>query len=336
MNKKKIICLTPIKNEEWILDRFLESTSLWADHIIIADQKSTDNSLEIAKKYPKVKIIINNEEFDEGYRKSILLKSAREIDGKKLLIALDADEFLSSNYITDSDWQNIHNLPPGTIIKFPWVNIWPDFDKYWLARNKPFGFVDDNYSELSKEKIHADRLPKPIKSKTYTFENINVLHFQYVDWDRMMSKHRWYQCWERINQPTKPISLYRKYHHMYSVKKSSLNKIPKEWFAGYNDIGLNIKDIKKEKKYWWDLETLNFINTYGNTFFKKEAIWDIDWTQIAKQYEFNNVEKYSDPRNIFDKIVHYLLEYSQPYINTPPYKSIIKLIDKLISLIYKY
>ena len=31
--RPKIICLTPVKNEEWILRRFLRLASLWADHI---------------------------------------------------------------------------------------------------------------------------------------------------------------------------------------------------------------------------------------------------------------------------------------------------------------
>jgi glycosyltransferase involved in cell wall biosynthesis len=48
--KPTIICLTPVKNEAWLLDRFLQATSLWADFIIIADQMSTDGSQEIAKK----------------------------------------------------------------------------------------------------------------------------------------------------------------------------------------------------------------------------------------------------------------------------------------------
>lgn len=43
MNEKPIInYLTPVRNEVWILDRFLKAASFWADHIIIADQMSTD------------------------------------------------------------------------------------------------------------------------------------------------------------------------------------------------------------------------------------------------------------------------------------------------------
>ena len=41
MNRPTLVVLTPVRNEAWILRAFLEATSLWADHIIIADQMST-------------------------------------------------------------------------------------------------------------------------------------------------------------------------------------------------------------------------------------------------------------------------------------------------------
>jgi glycosyltransferase involved in cell wall biosynthesis len=77
-----IICLTPVKNEAWILDRFLRCASLWADYIIIADQGSTDSSREIALRYPKVVLIDNlSLEFSEVQRQQLLLDAARQIDG---------------------------------------------------------------------------------------------------------------------------------------------------------------------------------------------------------------------------------------------------------------
>ena len=36
-----MIVMTPVRNEAWVLPAFLESTSRWADYIIIADQMST-------------------------------------------------------------------------------------------------------------------------------------------------------------------------------------------------------------------------------------------------------------------------------------------------------
>ncbi len=46
-DKPVLICLTPIRNEAWILERFLQCASLWADYIIIGDQNSDDGSREI-------------------------------------------------------------------------------------------------------------------------------------------------------------------------------------------------------------------------------------------------------------------------------------------------
>lgn len=52
--KPIVCCLTPVKNEACILERFLYAASLWADHIIVADQMSTDESREIAKKIQRL------------------------------------------------------------------------------------------------------------------------------------------------------------------------------------------------------------------------------------------------------------------------------------------
>src|SRR5437667_3161139 len=94
-----IICLTPVKNEAWILDRFLQCASLWADHIIVADQCSEDESREIVGRHPKVILIENpSPVYDEGARQKLLLEAARRIPGKRLLIALDADEMLTANW----------------------------------------------------------------------------------------------------------------------------------------------------------------------------------------------------------------------------------------------
>jgi hypothetical protein len=83
-----VICLTPVKNEGDQIDRFLKCASLWADHIIVCYQNSTDASTEIALNYEKVNLIENpSVKFNELERQKILLAKAREIPGKKLLIA---------------------------------------------------------------------------------------------------------------------------------------------------------------------------------------------------------------------------------------------------------
>src|SRR5579872_3256170 len=91
-----IICLTPVRNEAWILERFLQCASLWADHIVVADQCSDDDSCEIALRHPKVTLIRNpSPAYDEGARQRLLIDAARRLpaEGRRMLIAIDADEF---------------------------------------------------------------------------------------------------------------------------------------------------------------------------------------------------------------------------------------------------
>ena len=78
MKTPQIICLTPVKNEAWILERFLECASLWADQIIIADQGSDDGSREIARSFNKVQLIENSAKvFNEPERQKLLIEAAR-------------------------------------------------------------------------------------------------------------------------------------------------------------------------------------------------------------------------------------------------------------------
>src|SRR6185503_6148705 len=96
-----VICLTPVRNEAWILERFLACTSLWADHIVIADQLSVDGSREIAERHPKVTLVkIETDVYDEFPRRKAMIDAARRFPGPRVLVAIDADEALSLSVLT--------------------------------------------------------------------------------------------------------------------------------------------------------------------------------------------------------------------------------------------
>lgn len=54
-----LVVLTPVRNEAWILPRFLTVTAKLADAIIVLDQNSTDGSVEICQAHPKVHLLRN-------------------------------------------------------------------------------------------------------------------------------------------------------------------------------------------------------------------------------------------------------------------------------------
>jgi hypothetical protein len=333
-NRNKIIVLTPVKNEAWFLDIFLAATSIWADKIIIADQYSTDSSRKIAAKYKKV-IIVNSPSlkyFNEYKMRSVLFKEARKIIGKKILFAVDSDEIITPNVMNSSEWEKIVSSKPGTVIEFQWANICPNLKKYW-SPNIYFakGFVDDG-SPYKAGKIHTLNIPFPKYAKIVRSKNIKLMHFQYVDWERMKSKHRWYQCWERINNPTKSsISIYRQYHHMYQIKECDYKDIPSKWFLSYENKGVNLSGFEIERHYWRDTEVLKFMRTFGAKYFSNEAIWDVNWAIIANDNRYRDVNYFSDPRNLKQKIIQYYLDKTQKfYPNT-----FIVVIDWLIEKILK-
>ena len=244
MNKEKhkVCVLTPVKNEEWIIDYFLSTTSLWADHIILNDQNSTDKTKEIARKYPKV-IIIENEgtEWSEIERQSQLLEVVRNISGPKILIALDADEILSSNILDLGIDKLFDDLETGNSLQFNWVNLLPSLEEGWeVQQSYPIAVIDGPSLLTDYKVIHGRKIPHGLMTKNKKINEVKVLHFQYFDWSRMKSKHRWYQTWELIrNEFKRPCFIFRQYNHMNVMSKVELIKVDKSWFDGYQRNSLS-------------------------------------------------------------------------------------------------
>jgi glycosyltransferase involved in cell wall biosynthesis len=316
MTKPTVICLTPVKNEAWILHRFLKCASLWTDHIIIADQSSDDGSREIALSYPKVTLVDNpSPTFNEPERQKILLEAARRIPGPRLIIALDADEMLTANFLDSPEWDTVLQADPGTVIRLQFAVIRPDLCSYWLEpHTHPYGFVDDG-SEHVGRKIHSQRVPVPSQAPSITLRDIKVMHYVGVDSEKWASKHRWYQCWERLNRPQRrSIDIYRHYHRIDDIPPHEIKPMPEEWMAGYRQRGIDMTSVSREGVFRWDMEVLAFLGEYGPAKFKRQAIWDVDWTALHREiYPDAPPVRFKDPRNWLDKWVHRWLRKTQPY-----------------------
>jgi glycosyltransferase involved in cell wall biosynthesis len=325
MSKPLIFCLTPVKNEAWILERFLKCASLWADHIIIADQGSTDGSREIAQKFPRVTLLNNTSEgWSEPVRQQMLLEEARRTPGPKILFALDADEFLTANFLTSVEWCSVLNAPPGTAIGVQWPEIevnFSDLNFFYYPSIVPFGFVDDG-SEHRPELIHGPRLPIPPGSKMLTLTEIKLMHYCLADLDRFRSKSRWYQCFEYLERKKKPLDLYRFYYKIQFISRQAIAKVPREWVEGYEARGIDMSSVNRDGTYRWDREVLDYFREHGAEKFKRLKIWDVDWDKLRDQlYPAEPKNGPLDPRNRFDKLVHRWLESTQPdfaLYATPP------------------
>ncbi len=314
-----------------MLDRFIQCASLWADHIIIADQYSDDGSAEIAKSYDKV-IYIKNEsiEFNEPERQKILINEARKIDGEKILIALDADEIITSNFMHSNEWDTMLESPIGTIIKFQWANLYEDMQTCWIPNAyHPWGFIDDGSEHLGTV-IHSHRVPVPSNAPSLCLNDIKVMHYQYTDVERMKSKQRWYQVWERINNNrNSSVYLFRLYNHMNALNTIKKIDVDPGWFKFYEDKNIDMTSIKQDGLYRWDRDILDLFVKYNSEYFKKVPIWDVEWDKKAEQLGFVDYKQFQDPRGYVLTMLHYWLIETQADAK----KVRIRVIDELLKIL---
>lgn len=309
-----VVCVTPVKNEEWILERFLRCAAMWADHIIVLDQCSTDRSRDIAAAHPKVRLIVNDDpQFDEQRRQRRLLDAAREIPGRRLIMALDADEALSADALSSAEWAAAREASPGTVLRLRWANLLPGFDRAWTPDHHiPFGFVDDG-REHHGAAIHNDRLPVREDRPSIVFRQHFVLHYQYAAWSRMKSKQRWYQCWERLNQPHKrPIQLYRQYHHMDAIPDDQVRAVDDGWFGDYESAGIEMQTVREQCWYPWDEDVLEWLVAHGPRTFGRLDVWEPDYRALAVHLnDAETADLVADPRGTATRLVHAWLARTQ-------------------------
>ncbi len=286
--KKPIICLTPVKNEEWILESFLKVTSLWADQIIVADQNSTDASLSICSRFPKVRVIRNEtSDYSEQYRQKLLLQAARNISPEAILIALDADEFLSANSLQSSEWESLQSLPKGTSIEFPRIDLDPGVLTYFYHTvddgNMAFdcGYVDDGAEHRGTD-IHSTRVPHPAGAPVFRCQECVVLHYQFVSPNRVDSKHRWYMCYERLKYPEKTSVEIVKMYTWMKKREWTHRSAQQHWLGAYKQLEINVTQFDDAGPFWWDWEVLRMFRQHGVKTFRDLDIWDVDWEHIRQ------------------------------------------------------
>ena len=322
MNIKKplLVVLTPVLNEAWILNAFLRATSLWADYIIIADQMSTDGSREIYKQFigqehgSKLVVIDNpRKEMHQAATRRLLFDAAQKIEGDKVLFALDADEFLSGDFIHTRGWQTILNSEPGDVFFFRWMNLIPDGSQYslttplyWAAHIND-DVLNGTFPDLM---IHEWRLPLPLhENHRYYIEDIRFIHFGDVNLVRVKNKQLFYQVMQFPKSKTKQtgVGIYRQYHRTSLSSQSYVTPINAyDFYLQHGlDIWANI-DVNVESPH--HVETIKrILQEVGPQALRKLDIWDD---------EFLSKYNVTDPRRPIDKLMHWYLRKTNKWSST--------------------
>lgn len=287
--KLPIIVLTPIKNEDWILDRFLAVTSKFADAIIIADQQSSDKSCEIASKYEKVHLIKNeNENYDEAYRQNLLINYARQkFVGPKILLALDADEIMTADSLNSLEWSRINQADPGTVLHFEKPDlIFPvtkciRYDDYF-----PIGYVDDGAPHTGKL-IHSPRIPQKITSPRLYIETIKFMHYAHCRPNEYWARQRYYSVIERTNKVQPFFKRILKYSARINqpIAQKTSQGTPDSWMNDWKKQGIDMESVLSSHLNRFNGEVLKYLKLKGTNFYALDDIWDFNWSRFEKETE---------------------------------------------------
>jgi len=166
MNKVPVSVVVITKNESANIDDCLGSVHAWADEIIVVDDESTDNTVELAQKYTDK--ILHRRMDNEGKHRNWAYAQARN----EWVLSLDADEIVSDELrdeiarnIPNSEYQGF-SIPLRTYIGTYWVRHagWYPGSKFRLFMRKlfhyeevevhPKAFLDGKTGHLTKDIIH--------------------------------------------------------------------------------------------------------------------------------------------------------------------------------------
>lgn len=327
----RIIALMPVRNEGWIIQRTLRSLATFCDAIIVADQRSTDDTRAILQGFaPQVQIIENPEPFHSTKVRWRLLEAAREFQGHNFILLADADEIFTAN-ITDQQILNeLTDIVPGTAVAVPWIQLWRSASWWrndasiWSNKWQTAGFRDDrlvNYGPLIHPNDHNGRIP--LCREIIRFEKVKLLHYQFVLFERMRAK----QCWYRVSEVmeygrsrNQEINTY--YQVTRDERRVHLEPVPEDWTAGWRAQGIDLENFEEASLYWYDVEVLRYFRDRGAAYFAPLDIWDRDWEakrRLAREQGYDGIpaEPIRDPRSWEQRLYH---AYLHRFFRTPPWR----------------
>lgn len=330
----KFIVYIGVKNDSWFIENSIRHAVEWADHVIVADESSTDGSIDIYRKLEKecsnLKMIYNRPKMDNSSPdpRNYMLKQVRMIEGNNIIFGFDADEIISAKILkTEIRKEIIQKLSIGKCLELPWLTLWRHPLQYrsdksvWSNNSCLFAFRDDRTSSYQSAAFHGYRVPDKLVINKIKINHIPVLHYQFVNIGIDKSKQALYQIFERNHYPNRNMCyIYKLYSHYFDERKLECKKLKEEDYVPWINIGLKICQTYDDDDIfsWRDEEVLKNFNKYGLDRYAKTLIWHINWEKKRQQAltkGLQNVPSFEivDPRSLSTRLAHKFIMKYQKY-----------------------
>jgi glycosyltransferase involved in cell wall biosynthesis len=315
----KVVALIQIRNEEAIIEQCLKALSLYVDSIIVLDDASTDNTMNIVtllqKRLPIEHILTQTEsawqKSSEYDNRTKLLNVGRACGGTHFVM-LDADEMFSACCLKKNWLRNkIISLKPGQALSFPTIEVWDGIEYFrndnlynpYIKRFRTEAvFCDDercNYDDSifgCSKVVHISRFPFNLKCENGNYQmeeltdlNYGLLHFKCANVENLKIKRLWYMFLDYIALTKKNKA------NAHSNGKKVL-----DWYTTYPKVP-HSKEIvlTKTNPEWFAYdffkqeacmseqklkkdELLKWLRQYGKNFFEPLHLSQEDWALLTR------------------------------------------------------
>jgi glycosyltransferase involved in cell wall biosynthesis len=307
----KVIALMPVKNEEWLLNLVLTQLKLFVDEIVVLDDHSTDNTINILKSYDVIIKHHTESTFSDSHSatRQKLLDIGRKRGGTHFVF-LDADEAFTTNFLNNFR-SLLKTLKPGQKVLLEWLCLWKSAFKYrkdnsvWSNNFKDFIFCDDGFSNYTDAKFHEGRTPE-VNNEDNTIKIDTsqgaVLHFQFVPFKRFQMKQAHKRCRDiALDSNLDAIAVNRRYEITLDDNNAKCVDIPAHWIK-------NLKGISKLKDAdvgWYYQDILRFFSQKGIEFFEPLQIWHVPelYDEFVKQVGREPRSNLQPPKSFFSRVV---------------------------------
>lgn len=268
----RITGLLPVRNEGWILGFSVRAHLMWMDDLIVLNHASTDSTREILE---EIQGEVGRERLEvidypdpiwrDTAQRQFLLEAGRRADGE-FFAMLDADEVLTGNLLGEVKGY-VAGLKPGECLNLPWIAIWRDIYHYrtrahvtsWATsafRDAPLLHwrPEKGYDQHRRHPYESSHAPNP------PVVSGGIMHFQYVDWRRIVAKHALYKMNDAWRFPARKSAadLNAQYDATLSEKGLETAATPLEWFFPYrgflDKLKVGVEPWQEEacRKLWRD------------------------------------------------------------------------------------
>lgn len=249
MNKTKLSVVLATRNEEANLGKCLESIEDLADEIVIADENSTDKTVEIAKKY-KARVIKVTHENNFHINKNVAIAAA----SGDWILQLDADEVVSTELAAEI--QEIIN-DQSSMVNGYWVNRRNWFLNRFLTKGGQYPdptlrFYRRGKGRLPAQDVHEQAV---VDGEVGHFKN-DLLHYRDISFEKYLQGFNRYSSFiaTQMNNPNgfdclfiKPTVTFLK---IYVRHRGYIDGFPGFIFALFSGLIYPVAYIK-----YWQIKT---------------------------------------------------------------------------------